>query len=427
MIRRSHRFRIGVAAFLAALVVIGVSFMVVGEVVHRMNLQAGHDALRPLAEDVSAEFHRDRSVVDLSRRVPDDISVGVFEGGNTILAAGAAPLEAASAALVTSSDGRAWVTAAHRKDGVTVVVARDWSGEEKAQQTMALVLFLTWIPLAGFVGLAAYRAAADMFRSLESLTRQAGALSVAARQSRLSNEGDAEVLALSQELNGMIDRIWAEVGRRDRMVADIAHDLRTPLTIIRGRLETLLLKNELDERSVRSVRIAVDETERLNEMLELILESGETKDASPEPIDLEPIVRATADRWTDQLPNLRVTAESVEVAITGAEITRLIENLLQNAHRFAPAQSAVDLELNRDGDYAVLSVGDAGPGISPEDRARIFDRFVRLEESRNRGTGGFGLGLAVCREIVESRGGEIMITESELGGAKFTVRLPAAG
>jgi signal transduction histidine kinase len=85
------------------------------------------------------------------------------------------------------------------------------------------------------------------------------------------------------------------------------------------------------------------------------------------------------------------------------------------------------LELKRDGDYAVLSVSDAGPGISPEDRARIFDRFVRLEESRNRGTGGFGLGLAVCREIVESRGGEIMITESELGGAKFTVRLPAAG
>jgi signal transduction histidine kinase len=379
-----------------------------------------------LAEDISAEFQRDRSVVDLARRVPNDISVGVFERGSTILATGAAPLETKSPPLVKSTDGRVWVTAAHQQDGIHVVVARDWSGEEKAQQTMALVLFLTWIPLAGFVGLAAYRAAADMFRSLESLTRQAGALSVAARQSRLSNEGDAEVLALSRELNGMIDRIWAEVGRRDRMVSDIAHDLRTPLTIIRGRLETLLLKNELDERSVRSVRIAVDETERLNEMLELILESGETKVASPAPVDLEPIVRATAERWMDQLPNLVVKTESVNAKITGAEITRLIENLLQNAHRFAPAQSLVNLELIREDGYAVLSVSDAGPGIPPEDRDRIFDRFVRLEGSRNRGTGGFGLGLAVCREIVESRGGHISISESDSGGAKFTARLPAS-
>lgn len=426
MIRRSHRFRIGIAAFLAALVVIGVSFLVVGEVVHRMNVKAGHDALRLLAEDISAEFQRDRSVVDLARRVPNDISVGVFERGGTILATGAAPLEAKSPDVVKSPDGRSWVTAAHDQAGIRVVVARDWSGEEKAQQTMAMVLFLTWVPLAGFVGLAAYRAAADMFRSLESLTRQAGALSVAARQSRLSNEGDAEVLALSQQLNGMIDRIWAEVDRRDRLVSDIAHDLRTPLTIIRGRLETLLLKNDLDERSVHSIRIAVDETARLNEMLELILESSETRVASPGAIDLEPIVQASVDRWIDQIPNLSVHTVAVSAEITGAEITRLIENLLQNAQRFSPEGSPVAVELARIDDHAVLSVSDAGPGILPEDRARIFDRFVRLEESRNRGTGGFGLGLAVCREIVQDRGGEITITESELGGAQFVIKLPIA-
>ena len=420
----SHRLRIGLAAFFSALVVIGVAFAGMAGYTRRASIQAGIDTLRPLAEDIARDYEGPQSIKELKRGLPKDVAVAIYEGSDLLFQWGDVTIPADAGTDERTFDNEEWITARYDRRRVHFLVGRSWKRENHSQYIFLFTLTAFWIPLAGFVGLAAYAAAAGMFRSLETLTRQAAALSAAVRGVHLDGSDDNEIQALSTELNGMLDRVWSEVGRRDRLVADIAHDLRTPLTIIRGRLETLLLKNQLDAAASRSVRIAVDETERLSGLLELILESGETKIVSPPAIELESLVISTAGRWEDQLPNLGVSTESVSASITVSEITRLMDNLLDNARRFAPEGSRVKLELHGEPETVVLSVSDAGPGIAPENRERVFDRFVRLEDSRNRGTGGFGLGLAVCREIARARGGDITISESDAGGAKFTVRLP---
>jgi len=422
----SHRVRIGLAAFFSALVVIGGAFAAMAWYARHASIQAGIDTLRPLAEDIARDYEGPESLPGLGKGLPKDVAVGIYQQDRQLFRWGDVTIPAKAHTGEREFDGEEWITSRFERDGVAFIVGRSWKRENRSQLIFIYTLAAFWIPLAGFVGLAAYAAAAGMFRAIEALTLQAAALSAAVRGVHLDGSDDAEIQVLSRELNGMLDRIWSEVGRRDRLVADIAHDLRTPLTIIRGRLETLLLKNTLDESSARSVRIAVEESERLSGLLELILESGEPIDAEPPAIDLEPIVKSTALRWEDQLPQLSVVATSVSVRVTVAEITRLMDNLLDNARRFSPEGSAVLLELNRVNEMAVLAISDAGPGIPEEDRDRIFDRFVRLEDSRNRGTGGFGLGLAVCREIARARGGDITISDSEAGGAKFTVMIPVS-
>ena len=422
----SHRLRIGLAAFISSLVVIGGTFAGMAWYARHASIQAGIDTLRPLAEDIARDYEGPASIADLKKGLPEDVAVTIYDRSIQAFQWGAVTIPIKARTEEREFNGEEWITARFEKKHVVVLVGRSWKRENHSQRIFLYTLTAFWIPMAGFVGLAAYAAAAGMFRSLETLTRQAAVLSAAVRGVHLGGSDDAEIQALSQELNGMLDRIWSEVARRDRLVADIAHDLRTPLTIIRGRLETLLLKNKLDAASARSVRIAVDETERLSGLLELILESGEPKVLAPPAVDLQSIVKSTAGRWEDQLPNLSIESQPVCVGLTVVEITRLLDNLLDNARRFAPENSEVHLCLQRDGNWAVLSVSDAGPGVPAEDRERIFDRFVRLEDSRNRGTGGFGLGLAVCREIAVARGGEITVGESDSGGAKFTVKLPVA-
>ena len=102
-----------------------------------------------------------------------------------------------------------------------------------------------------------------------------------------------------------------------------------------------------------------------------------------------------------------------------------MRNLLENAERHA--RTAVSVSLAHSGAFVILEVSDDGPGVPVEDRERIFDRFVRLDEARGRDAGGAGLGLAITREIVVAHGGEVAVAEAPGGGARFVVRLPAAG
>ena len=106
-----------------------------------------------------------------------------------------------------------------------------------------------------------------------------------------------------------------------------------------------------------------------------------------------------------------------------ALLEQVVRNLVENAVRHAAG--AVDLSLTSDGSTAVVTVDDDGPGIAPADRAEVFHRFVRLDDSRDRSRGGVGLGLAIVAEIVRIHSGSVEVTESPAGGARFTVRLPA--
>jgi signal transduction histidine kinase len=221
--------------------------------------------------------------------------------------------------------------------------------------------------------------------------------------------------------------------RQRRFVADASHELRTPLTSILANLE--LLEGELSGEDAEIASSALRSSRRMRRLvadLLLLARADAGRVARREPLDIAWVVREAAGEaapiadghglTVDVQPGERLVVEG-----SADELHRLVLNLVQNALVHTPPGTAVDVRARRDGDYVAIEVSDEGPGVPPEMRDRIFDRFVRAEGDRNGSGSGSGLGLAIVRAVAESHGGGVIIGESEAGGAKFTVRLPLEG
>jgi signal transduction histidine kinase len=244
-----------------------------------------------------------------------------------------------------------------------------------------------------------------------------------------------EIARLAATMNDMLARLETSVRRQQQFVADASHELRTPLTRMRTELE-------VDERDPQrsdpaaTRRSQLDEIAGLQRMIEDLLllarsDAGTTA-TETEPVDLDDLVLDEVDAAqigparNAASPAVRVDASGVSAAqVSGSpqELRRVVRNLLDNARRHA--RSVVAVTLDERAGEARLVVGDDGPGIPPEDRVRVFERFTRLDESRT-GAGHAGLGLAIVQEIVSRHRGRVTIDDSPLGGARVTVILPAA-
>jgi two-component system phosphate regulon sensor histidine kinase PhoR len=222
---------------------------------------------------------------------------------------------------------------------------------------------------------------------------------------------------------------------KDEFVSNVSHELRTPLTVINGFVQTLGSWDSLSEADrTTSLTIIELETERLkrliSELLVLSRIEGEMDGADRIPFDLNPIVN-------DSILLIKPMAEEKQISIeTRIEITpplvgrelwfkQIVTNLLENAVKYSPDKTKVSLSVYAgEQDSVVLSVKDQGMGIAVEDQEKIFDRFYRVEKSRNSAIAGSGLGLAITKLMVEEFGGSIGV-ESKIGeGSVFTVILP---
>jgi signal transduction histidine kinase len=220
-----------------------------------------------------------------------------------------------------------------------------------------------------------------------------------------------------------------------RIIADSAHELRTPVTLIRGTIEAMLDGvYPADEAHLRSVH---EETIRLSELIDALrelelIDSGEIK-LNLVPVDVGRTLEKAAalfktsasEKGIDLIldPGLRrdLTAR--------ADLLRLDEvlyNLIANSIKYVPRGGTVELSAAPTTKGVLISVDDSGPGIPLGERARIFERYYRMDKSRAQDTGGRGLGLAIAFEIVRAHGGTISAGESRLGGASFRVELPAS-
>jgi signal transduction histidine kinase len=236
-----------------------------------------------------------------------------------------------------------------------------------------------------------------------------------------------EIFRLARTLNDMLGRLERSAKRQERFVADAAHELRTPLTTLRTRLETGMLRNGgdpdpglLSELWSQTVRMG----SLVDQLLLLARSDAGTLPFLDQPVDLEDVLHdVLRSTPTGRISVRTVHVEPVQVRGNAALLEQVVRNLVENAVRHAASE--IDLSSRSDGTTAVITVDDDGPGIPPADRADVFHRFVRLDDSRDRSRGGVGLGLAIVAEIVRIHSGSVQVTDSPAGGARFTVRLPA--
>ncbi|QKG23089.1 sensor histidine kinase [Actinomadura verrucosospora] len=233
-----------------------------------------------------------------------------------------------------------------------------------------------------------------------------------------------EIQALGETVNATLERLEEATDRERRFVSDASHDLRNPIAGLHLQLEMAL--DEVDEETRPLIASALRDAERLNDIVIDLLELSRLDSRVPqpvEPVDLAETARREVDRRGD---GVRITARlepGVIVRANPVRIARVLGNLLSNAERHA--ESGVEVTVRRDGATALLQVEDDGHGIAPDQRERVFERFARLTESRERDPQGTGLGLPIAREIAEIYGGSLTIADSERG-ARFVMRLPLA-
>lgn len=236
-----------------------------------------------------------------------------------------------------------------------------------------------------------------------------------------------EIGALAITMNAMLERLEQSSEQQRRFAADASHELRSPLASIAAQLDVDIAHPDTAvwSETARSLRRETRRMQTLvDDLLVLARSNVSSADEARASVSLDDIVSdAIASCATPAGVELRTT-DMARVDIDGnpSQLARLATNLLSNAARHA--RSSVDVTLRAGPDAVTLIVDDDGPGIDPEDRERVFERFVRLDEARARDAGGSGLGLALCREICHAHGGTITVETGALGGARFTAVLP---
>ncbi|TQE17919.1 HAMP domain-containing histidine kinase [Streptomyces ipomoeae] len=303
---------------------------------------------------------------------------------------------------------------------LTVYAGSTLSPEQDTVST-TLTTMLIGLPLLLLtVGGATYVVTGRALRPVEGIRAEMAAITASEDLARRVPEPDThdEIARLARTTNETLAALETSVERQRAFVADASHELRSPIASLRTQLEVAAAHPELLD-----LEGAVEDTVRLQTLAaDLLLLARLDAGERPPPdahFDLAKVVREeTAGRAGVTVESV----DSVEVRGSRGQIARVLGNLLDNARRHA--RDRVSVNLRRDGGQIVLAVADDGSGVPEADRARIFERFVRLDESRARDDGGAGLGLAIARDIATRHGGTLKVTDAPEGGALFELRLP---
>jgi signal transduction histidine kinase len=289
-----------------------------------------------------------------------------------------------------------------------------------------LAMVLVGIPvLVVLVGCCTYFFAGRALRPVEAMRARVARMTDRDLGTRVPVPRARDELGrLAETMNQMLGRLESAQRTQRRFVADASHELRSPLATIASGLE--LLAGSVDESDASTVKTLRGEARRIDRLVDglLLLARSDERGLQPkrEDVDLDEIVEAERGRPSEGGVQPEVRAEPVRVSGDRAQLVRAVRNLVDNARRHAG--SRVLVTLRAEGPDAVVDVADDGPGVPPEDRARVFERFTRLDEARARSDGGVGLGLAIVREILAAHDGSVEVLDSPLGGALFRLRLP---
>lgn len=308
----------------------------------------------------------------------------------------------------------------------TVIVAQRLGDLSNSQRTLRLTLLVTYPLLLATLALIAWRVVGAALRPVEVLRAAAEQISGTGQDTRLPVPSSRdEIHALALTLNSMLDRLAASRARQRAFVADAAHELRSPL----GSMQTQLEVAERLGEGTAATRDLLLDVARMSALVEdlLVLARLDRESAPahrpPQPVALRPLLHEVIRRHDGA--RVPVTARELpDVTVLGLhdELERVFDNLLDNAVRHA--ETSVQISVLSSGTQVEIVFGDDGAGVPEADRERVFDRFTRLDEARDRDAGGSGLGLAIVRELVRRNGGSVALTQGPSGGLVATVCLP---
>ena len=310
---------------------------------------------------------------------------------------------------------------------ITLVSQRSLAEVDDTISSITDALLIGFPALVLLVGVLAWYMAGRALRPVEAIRAEAASITHTTIHRRVPVPATHdEISRLASTMNEMLDRLEDASTRQRRFVSDASHELRSPVASIRTQLEVALRRPGRDDWPVVAERVLAED-ERLEQAVADLVELARLDEGIAygdlAEIDLDEVVFEECSR-----------ARAIPVDTSGVSggrvngrrdaLARAVRNLVDNACRHA--QSRVTVTVQTRDDSVELVVADDGPGIAPEDRTRVFERFTRLDEGRARDAGGMGLGLAVVKSTVERHGGSVTIEDAEPHGARFVVRIPAA-
>ncbi|WP_204356088.1 ATP-binding protein [Burkholderia sp. JP2-270] len=271
------------------------------------------------------------------------------------------------------------------------------------------------------------------WRDLRKLQDAARAFGAGTLSTRVKLSGKSNIDELSRQFNDMAERIEASIKQQREMMHGISHELKTPLARLEFGLALLAEPDETDRMRERRDALQRDVRE-LDELVTELLTIGRLEQGASQLVPMEIVVDALIDSVAGNVANdIADRGIALDVSTLGTPAThvcdpklvaRALLNLIRNGARYASRKVLLAAAGDRSG-ALVLSVDDDGPGIPAAERARVFEPFQRLDSSRDRQTGGFGLGLAIVRRVALVHGGDVRLEDSPLGGARFVITLPA--
>jgi len=290
---------------------------------------------------------------------------------------------------------------------------------------VSLVIALLLAAALGFL------LARHLSRPVQQLAASVEALSRGDYSKRAPISTRDEIGALGRDVNQLAETLEKNQAARRRWMADIAHELRTPVAILKGEIEALQDGvRQTDEKSTDSLREEAEQLSRLVDDLQtLALSDAGALDFRLQPVRLSELVKQTGESFRDRLQARGIELDlriQNDISIDGdpQRLRQLLQNLLENSCRYVDRQGQVVLSLAGVDGKTELNLDDSGPGLKPDQLSRLFERFYRVEGSRSRSSGGSGLGLSICRSIVEAHQGSIRAQSSSLGGLRIQVTLP---
>lgn len=414
--------------------------------------QEATDAARTRADEVAAALTAGTPPGDVTAAAVDDRFLQLLDARGQVLAAspgirGMPALLAGPAGGAAAAAGRTVrlhrplpdaadftvATAPARLPAGPVTVLAGVSLEDASDYARVTAWLLAGgVPLLLLVvGATTWSVVGRALAPVEAIRAEVESISADELHRRIDPPGrDDEIGRLARTMNRMLDRLERSQRQQRRFVSDASHELRSPVASIRQHAE-VALRHPSRTTVPELAETVLSEDRRIGRLVEdllLLARADETGTAQPgSPVDLDDLVLEQAGR-VRAAGRVEVDLSAVSAGRVGGSrqlLGRLVGNLVDNAARHARSRIALSLAEDLPAGQVVLRVDDDGPGIPEPDRERVFERFVRLDDARQRGTGGAGLGLAIAAEVARGHGGSIVAQQGPLGGARLEVRLPA--